>query len=173
MEVAIKQFYYSDNIFDDTIILSEDEAHHVLKVLRKQIGDKLIVVDGKGNKYHAVLEEADIMNCKLTIIDKEEEFGKKDYYIHIAISPPKSHDRLEWFIEKSVEIGVQEISFISTQYSERNNIKLNRIKKTAISAMKQSSKSYLPRINDMETIDNLMVGHHPFQFSRHQDRLYI
>ena len=143
------QFYYTDNVLEETIILPEDEAHHALKVLRKNQGDTIIVVDGKGGKYETILETDNIHNCKLKIIDKKEEFGKASHYIHIAIAPPKSHDRAEWFVEKVVEMGIQEISFITTQYSQRNNVKLNRIRKTAISAMKQSLKSYLPQINDI------------------------
>ena len=143
------QFFYSDHIFDETIILLEDEAHHALKVLRKQQGDTIVVVDGKGGWFKTVLESDKIQNCKLRIVDKKEEFGKPNHYIHIAMAPPKSHDRAEWFVEKAVEIGIQEISFVLTKYSERNNIKLNRIKKRAISSMKQSLKAYLPQINDM------------------------
>ena len=143
------QFFYSDHIFDESVILPEDEAHHVLKVLRKNQGDTILIVDGKGGWFETVLESDNINNCKLRIIERKEEFGKPNHYIHIAIAPPKSHDRAEWFVEKAVEIGIQEISFIYTQYSERNNIKLNRIKKRATSSMKQSLKAYLPQINDM------------------------
>ena len=143
------QLFYSDHIFDETIILLEDEAHHALKVLRKQQGDTIIVVDGKGGWFKTVLESDKIQNCKLRIVDRKEEFGKPNHYIHIAMAPPKSHDRAEWFVEKAVEIGIQEISFVLTRYSERNNINLNRIKRRAISSMKQSLKAYLPQINDM------------------------
>jgi len=145
----MNQFFYSDNIFNDNIILSDEEACHVLKVLRKNQGDKIFVVDGKGGLYETALESDDINKCRLKILDEHKEFGKPNHYIHIAISPPKSHGRIEWFVEKSVEIGIQEISFIHTHYTERNNIKLNRIKKQAISSMKQSLRAYLPKINDM------------------------
>ena len=143
------QFFYSDKIFDDIIILPENEAHHILNVLRKNQGDTLIIVDGKGGWYETVLVTDEIQNCKLRIIEKKEKYGKPNHYIHIAIAPPKSHDRAEWFVEKSVEIGVQEISFVLTKNSERNNIKMNRIKKRAVSSMKQSLRAYLPQINDI------------------------
>ena len=143
------QFFYSDKIFDDIIILPENEAHHILKVLRKNQGDTLIIVDGKGGWYETVLVTDEIQNCKLRIIEKKEKYGKPNHYIHIAIAPPKSHDRAEWFVEKCVEIGVQEISFVLTKNSERNNIKMNRIKKRAVSSMKQSLRAYLPQINDI------------------------
>ena len=129
----MSQFFYSDQIFNDTILLSEDEANHALKVLRKHQGDCLIVVDGIGGYYRAVLDNENIKDCRLQILDKKENYNKPNQYIHIAIAPTKSHDRIEWFIEKSVEIGIQEISFIFSHYSERNNVKWNRIKKRAIS----------------------------------------
>jgi len=150
------QFFYSDHVFNETIILPEDEAHHALKVLRKHQGDTIIVVDGKGGWYETVLETEKIHNCKLKIVDRKKEFGKPNHYIHIAIAPPKSHDRAEFFVEKAVEIGIQEISFILTQYSERNNIKFNRIISRAISSMKQSLKAYLPQINEILSIDDFV-----------------
>jgi len=150
------QFFYSDHVFDKIIILPEDEAHHALKVLRKHMGDSIIVVDGKGGWYETVLETDKIQNCKLKIVNRKENFGKPNHYIHIAMAPPKSHDRAEWFVEKAVEIGIQEISFILTQYSERSNIKMNRLKSRAVSSMKQSLKAYLPQINDMLTISDFV-----------------
>ena len=150
------QFFYSDHVFDKTIILPEDEAHHALKVLRKHKGDSIIAVDGKGGWYDTVLETDKIQNCKLKIVDRKKEFGKSNHYIHIAMAPPKSHDRAEWFVEKAVEIGIQEISFVLTQYSERSNIKINRLKSRAVSSMKQSLRAYLPQINDMLTINDFV-----------------
>jgi len=152
----MEQFFYSTQICDDSIILSEDEALHALKVLRKKKGEQVTVVDGKGNIYYTSIDTEDIKDCRLSIISQEQDYGRSNYYIHIGIAPPKSHDRVEWFIEKSIEIGVQEISFILTDNSERNNVKLNRIGKRAVSAMKQSLKAYLPQINDIVPIKNFM-----------------
>ena len=152
----MNQFFYSDNISKDIIILSDEEAKHALKVLRKNQGDKIFVVDGKGSLYETALESDNINKCRLKILDEHKKFEKPNHYIHIAIAPPKSHDRIEWFVEKSVEIGIQEISFINTHRTERNNIKLNRIKKRAISSMKQSLQAYLPKINDMINFQDLI-----------------
>ena len=151
------QYFYSTQIYDKFLILPEDEAHHALKVLRKKRGDKIIVVDGNGGLYEALFENENIQNCNLKIINNQEG-GRPTHNIHIGISPPKSHDRLEWFIEKSVEIGIQEISFILTENSERKNIKMNRILKRAISSMKQSLKTYLPIINDMVSAIDFIVN---------------
>ena len=152
----MEQFFYSTQIYDDSIILPEDEALHALKVLRKKNGDQVTVVDGKGNLYYTSIDTENIKDCRLSIISEEQDYGRPNYYIHIGIAPPKSHDRVEWFVEKSIEIGVQEISFILTDNSERNNVKLNRIGKRAVSAMKQSLKAYLPKINDIAPIKDFM-----------------
>ena len=152
------QFFYSPQIYEDSINLPEDEAHHALKVLRKHKGDKIVVVDGNGGWYECVIESEEIQNCRLHIGDKREKFGLREHYIHIGIAPPKSHDRVEWFIEKAVEIGVQEISFILTDQSERKNIKLERILKRTIASMKQSLKAYLPKINDIIPIKDFMIN---------------
>ena len=143
------QFFYSTQINDESIILPEDEALHAIKVLRKNTNDHIRVVDGKGSLYDTIIDSDDIQNCQLKILSIDKEYGLRNYVVHIGIAPPKSHDRVEWFVEKAVEIGVQEISFILTDHSERDNVKLNRIRKCAVSAMKQSLKAYLPKINDI------------------------
>ena len=150
------QFFYSTQIYDDSIILPEDEALHALKVLRKKNGDQVTVVDGKGNLYYTSIDSENIPDCRLSIRSVEKDYGRRNYYIHIGMAPPKSHDRVEWFVEKAVEIGVHEISFILTENSERNNVKLNRISRCAVAAMKQSLKAYLPKINDIVPIIDFM-----------------
>jgi len=152
------QYFYSTQIYEDYLILPENEAHHALKVLRKKIGDEIIVVDGNGGLYEALFENENSRNCNLKIINSKQNIGSPNHNVHIGISPPKSHDRLEWFIEKSVEIGVQEVSFILTENSERKNIKMNRILKRAISSMKQSLKTYLPIMNDMVSIKDFIAS---------------
>jgi len=151
------QFFYSPQIYEDSINLPEDEAHHALKVLRKHKGDKIVVVDGNGGWFECVIVSEEIQNYRLRIEDKRENFGLREHYIHIGIAPPKSPDRVEWFVEKAVEIGVQEISFILTDQSERKNIKLERILKRTISSMKQSLKAYLPKINDIIPIKDFIM----------------
>ena len=152
----MEQFFYSTQIYDDSIILPEDEALHALKVLRKKTGDKVTVVDGKGNLYYTSIDTENIKDCRLSIISAEQDYDHQNYYIHIGISPTKSHARVEYFVEKAVEIGVQEISFILTDNSERDNVKLNRINKCSVSAMKQSLKAHLPQINDIVPMKDFM-----------------
>jgi 16S rRNA (uracil1498-N3)-methyltransferase len=155
---TMNQLFYSYKIYDDKILLPKDEAHHCLRVLRKQSGDTIMVVDGKGNYYKTLIETEDLHDCQLKIIDCREKFGYKNHYIHIAMAPPKNHSRVEWFVEKAVEIGIQEISFILTENSERRNIKIRRIQKRAISSMKQSLKAYLPAINEMVSMIGFLTN---------------
>lgn len=150
------QLYYSDNIINGKIILSEDEAHHCLTVLRKRRGDVIEVVDGKGGWYKTIIENENIKECNLKIISQKNNYGKTNHHIHIAIAPTKSHDRLEWFIEKTVEIGIQEITFLNADNSHRKDVKMSRINKVALSAMKQSFKAYLPHFNPIVPINDFI-----------------
>jgi len=145
----LDQFFYATEIFEDKIILPEEEAHHALVVLRKHKGDTLQVVDGKGNLFDCILDSMDPESCHLQINEKIENYDAVTHHIHIGFSPPKSHDRVEWFVEKATELGIQEITFIQTQHSERAMIKSKRIQKRIISSMKQSLKAHLPIINDI------------------------
>ena len=122
-------FFYSNKIFDGRIHLEDDEAYHALKVLRKKQGDNIFVVNGLGSLFSTVIEEGDVSNCMLKVMEEKENYQKPNHHIHIAIAPTKSHDRMEWFVEKAVEIGIQEISFLQTKRTERKNIKIDRIKK--------------------------------------------
>jgi len=116
------------------------------------------VVDGKGGWYDTSIIDAKISDCKLKIRNQKTNFGLEDHYIHIVMAPPKSHDRTEWFVEKAVELGVQEISFIFSSNSERRDIKMNRLKKTALTSMKQSLKAYLPQINKIISLKDFVVN---------------
>ena len=141
------EFFYSNNIKDDLIILDNVESKHCIKVLRKSIGDKVNVVDGNGNLYIGIIHLDNSKECQIKIIDIINDYNNKNFYIHIAISPIKNHHRLEWFVEKAIEIGIDEISFIDCNRTLKKIIKMERIKKTAISAMKQTLKAKLPKIN--------------------------
>jgi 16S rRNA (uracil1498-N3)-methyltransferase len=140
--------FYEQNI-KETLRLNEEESRHALKVLRLSPGDFLYVVDGKGGFYKCQIKTPHDKKCEVKIIEETQNFGLRDYYIHLIIAPTKNLDRMEWMIEKCVEIGINEISFIQTRYSERKEIKTIRIEKIAVGAMKQSLKAFLPKINEM------------------------
>lgn len=142
------------NIFFEPLIkqnfcLNEEESRHAVKVLRLAAGDLLNIVDGQGGFYTCNVKNTQGKKCELTIVEEKQQFGIKDFYTHLIIAPTKNMDRMEWMLEKCVEIGIDEISFIQTRYSERKEIKTQRLEKIVIGAMKQSQKAYLPKINEM------------------------
>jgi len=141
------QLFYLENP-ENEIILSAEESKHVTKVLRKKEGDILNFTDGKGGFYKAEITIADTKKCRLQIISSEQKEKQHNYHLHIAIAPTKNMDRFEWFLEKATEIGIDEITPIICRHSERKIIKTERCKKILLSAMKQSLKFHLPKLND-------------------------
>ena len=140
-------FYCPDILHSFT--LSEEESQHAVRVLRLQSGDELEVVDGAGGYYLAVVTNPHPKHCEFQIKETITEYGKRDYRLHIAIAPTKNIERLEWFIEKCTEIGVDEITPILCRFSERKIIKPERLEKIIVSAAKQSLKAYFPILNPM------------------------
>jgi 16S rRNA (uracil1498-N3)-methyltransferase len=140
--------FYEPNI-KETLKLNEEESRHAIKVLRLSAGDLLHVVDGKGGFYKCQVKVAHEKKCEVKITEEQQQFGLNNFYIHLIIAPTKNLDRIEWMVEKCVEIGIHEISFVQSRYSERKEVKIARIEKIAIGAMKQSLKAYLPKINEM------------------------
>jgi len=138
--------FYCPNIINGDNFLNPEESRHCIKVLRKNTGDQIEITDGIGNFYIAILTEVNHRKCFYKILSSYPS-KPKDYSIHIAIAPTKNTDRIEWFVEKSVEIGISKITFIQTAFSERKTINMDRIMRKAISAMKQSMRSYLPEFS--------------------------
>ena len=149
------ELFYSNTINKDVITLDYIESNHCLKVLRKSIGDPVSIVNGEGTLYKGKIISSD-KECKIKIEKIFNNYGKKDYYIHIGISPLKNNHRIEWFIEKSVEIGIDEISFIDCSRTIRKKINIDRLNKTAISAMKQTLKAKIPKINPISEITDFI-----------------
>jgi 16S rRNA (uracil1498-N3)-methyltransferase len=141
--------FYTPDIQSEFYTLNEEESKHCTRVLRLQQGDTVYLVDGKGNLFTAIIQDANQKKCKLQTIEKQPEYGKLNYISHIAVAPTKNMDRMEWFVEKAVEIGITEITFLLCEHSERRQLRLDRLEKIAISAMKQSQKGYLPVLNDL------------------------
>jgi len=150
------QLFYIQNP-ESEIILSAEESKHATKVLRKKEGDILNFTDGKGGFYKAKITVADTRKCRLEIISSEQKEKQHNYHLHIAIAPTKNMDRFEWFLEKATEIGITEITPIICDHSERKIINLDRFEKKIQSAMKQSLKSYLPKLNKATTFKNFLV----------------
>lgn len=145
--------------------LTEEESKHAIKVMRLKKGDSLILLNGKGAKIEGTIHDDHPKRCVINFnsVIVEEEKGPS---IHIAVSPTKQMERMEWFIEKATEIGITRITFIQCQNSERVQIKPDRLIKKAIAAMKQSQRAYLPTIDELtsfnhfvETNKNGMIAH--------------
>ncbi|MFD2600098.1 16S rRNA (uracil(1498)-N(3))-methyltransferase [Sphingobacterium corticis] len=128
-------------------LLSEEESKHAIRVLRLNVNDKIHLVNGIGDLFEAEIIDAHPKRTALRILSIQSEFEKRSYYLHIAVAPTKNIDRLEWFIEKATEIGVDEITPIICEHSERKEVKIDRLNKVAVAAIKQSLKAYLPQIN--------------------------
>lgn len=147
--------FYTPDISDD-MELPQEEAGHCIRVLRMKEGDRLCLTDGKGAFYNAVISAVSGKRCMVHIESKEVQEPLWNGHLHIAVAPTKLMDRNEWFVEKAVEIGVDEITFLKTDHSERDVIKMERIEKIAVSAMKQSQKATLPVLNGMTPLRSLI-----------------
>jgi 16S rRNA (uracil1498-N3)-methyltransferase len=141
------QLFYIQNP-ESEIILSAEESKHATKVLRKKEGDILNFTNGKGYFYKAKITVADTRKCRLQVVSTEQKEKQHNYHLHIAIAPTKNMDRYEWFLEKATEIGVDEITPIICHHSERKVIKTERCNRILLSAMKQSLKFHLPKLNE-------------------------
>jgi 16S rRNA (uracil1498-N3)-methyltransferase len=128
--------------------LDPEESWHCSRVLRKRAGDYIKLIDGSGNFYEARLDLVSDKNSEASITGGPIKEGGRPYRLHLAIAPTKQMDRIEWMVEKAVEIGVDEITFIICEHSERTSIKTDRIDKIVLSAVKQSLQATLPKINE-------------------------
>ncbi len=150
--------FYQPDLTQNEIFLDEEESKHCVRVLRMKIGEEVELVDGKGTSAIAKIIDDHPKRCLLNIINRKSQIVNRKYYLHIAIAPTKNFDRIEWFIEKAVEVGIDEISFIECKNSERAKVNMQRCEKVAISAMKQSIQFWLPKINDVRKSDEVMKG---------------
>jgi 16S rRNA (uracil1498-N3)-methyltransferase len=136
--------------------LPEEEATHALRVLRLKAGDEMMLMDGKGNYYRAEVTLAHTHHCCYAIKEVLPQERQWKGSVHLAIAPTKMMDRIEWMVEKAVEIGVDELSFLDCQFSERRVVKLPRIEKIVISAVKQSRKAWMPQVNEIKSFDDFI-----------------
>ena len=152
------QLFYNPSIDKNTneITFDKIESRHVVKVLRKKEGDYIYLTNGKGDLFLCKISVANNKKCLINVVDIEHKKQQRKYYLHLAIAPTKNNDRLEWFLEKATEIGIDEITPIICDNSERKFIKPERLKKIIISAMKQSLKFHLPKLNEVVTISEFL-----------------
>ena len=129
--------------------LPADECQHAIRVLRLKVGDELFLMDGVGNYYRAQVTEASSHHCCYEIVENLPQERQWEGCVHLAIAPTKLMDRMEWMAEKITEIGIDELSFLDCQFSERRVVKLPRIEKIVVSAVKQSHKAWMPVVHEM------------------------
>jgi len=148
--------FFCPEIINGISILSEEESYHCIKVLRHIEGDEINLIDGAGNFYKAKITSAHKSHSGFEVIKKWKEEGSSNSKIHLAIAPTKNIERIEWLLEKAVEIGIHEISFIECDHSERRKINLERLNRICVSAMKQSMRASLPKLNEIIPIKEFL-----------------
>jgi len=139
--------FYTPDIKSEIYSLNEEESRHCIRVLRLQKSDTIFLTNGKGTLYKAIIADDNPKECIVHITEIFENYKKRNYHLHIAIAPTKNIDRIEWFLEKATEIGIDEITPLICKHSERRTINAERLNKIISSAMKQSLKAYLPLLN--------------------------
>lgn len=151
-------YFYQPRVNLGDHFLSEDEYQHCVKVLRKKTGDEIGIFDGKGTACEAIITEVTSRQCVFEVRARHE-FAPKPFHNHIAIAPTKNTDRLEWFVEKACELGVDEISFLLTSNCERTKLRTDRLEKKAVSALKQSKSGFLTVINPLIRLSEFLKAH--------------
>jgi 16S rRNA (uracil1498-N3)-methyltransferase len=171
------QIFYAPDINGDSYTLDENESKHIIRVLRMNRGTGVRLIDGRGNLYEGAIHNPDQKHCTIAITGITRDFEKRNYHLHIAISPLKNPDRFEWFIEKSVEIGIDEITPVICRNTEKQSIKKERLNNLIVSAMKQSLKATGTLLNEPVTFNEFitlkadgkhMIAHCHDSFTRHK-----
>jgi 16S rRNA (uracil1498-N3)-methyltransferase len=154
--------FYEPGIKEGVRYLDPDESRHCIKVLRHKRNDSIRITDGRGSFYDAIITVPDASRCAFDI-RKEQAIPAPEFTTHIAIAPTKHNERIDWFVEKAVEIGVTTITFISCEHGERAVVKLERLTRLAVSAMKQSLRASLPSIHGMVPFADVVQNAHEEQ----------
>lgn len=149
------QLFYCPELLNESSFLSNEESVHCSKVLRKKVGDHIYLIDGIGGFYEAKIIISSQKKITFNVLKKWNQ-PQSSYSLHIAIAPTKNNDRFEWFLEKATEIGIDEVTPIICEHSERKMIKNGRMEKIILSAAKQSLKSKLPKINKMTSFNDFV-----------------
>jgi 16S rRNA (uracil1498-N3)-methyltransferase len=155
------QVFYAPDITGEYYTLDERESKHTVRVLRMVEGSEIKLIDGKGNLYEGVISDPDQRACKIRVLDVIKGFEKRDYRLHIGISPLKNLERFEWFVEKSVEIGIDEITPIICHHTEKQGLKPERLNNIIISAMKQSLKASSTKLNPACEFKDFIISSNP------------
>lgn len=148
--------FLSDTTQGPYATLPPEESKHCIRVLRMQLGDELYVTSGDGTMCRARIADPDPTACQVEITERLPNYGARPFKLHMAVAPTKNNARMEWFVEKAVEIGVDRITPIICQHSERGTLNTDRLHKIALSAMKQSLQATLPQIDPPTPLTRLL-----------------
>lgn len=148
--MIFNQYFYHPDFSQSVLTLSAEESEHCVRALRHRAGDQVLLTDGKGHVATAVIMAENPKACMVELVEVREANDKPFYRLHLAVAPTKNIDRIEWLVEKGVEIGFESICFIICDHSERTRVNMDRMQRIAISALKQCQTSWLP---PMETLD--------------------
>lgn len=147
------QFYSPD--LKETLSLGPEETTHCVRVLRRKVGDRIMVTDGKGIRYVCEIKEISKKGIDLEILEEEKIPKGWNFKIVLAVAPTKNAERMSWLVEKATEIGIDEIRFVSCRYSERKSVNTDRLMRNAVSAMNQSLKTRLPEIIEIKPLSSI------------------
>lgn len=152
-------FYTPDLTPSSLYVLSEEESRHAVGVLRLRAGERVQLTDGAGAWCEAeVMEGSTAKACQVRILSRTERYGQRPYRLHVAIAPTKNADRYEWFLEKATEIGIDRITPILCDHSERKVLRRERGEKVVLSAVKQSLKAYVPQLDELTPLREFLAG---------------
>ena len=143
--------------------LPEDEARHATSVLRLRVGDRISLLDGKGTRAEATIEGISKHGCAVRVVDRTVLSPERKARIHLAVAPTKQMERFEWMLEKCTEIGVDRITPLITERSEREKLRRGRLERVMVSAMKQSQRVWLPELDEPTSLNDLISGKIPAQ----------
>ena len=153
------ELFYSQDIHGGICRLDQDESGHCVKVLRHRSGDEISVIDGCGTLYRCRIVSDSPKGVEAMVLSSEDGWGTHAYRLHMAVCPTKNNDRYEWFAEKACEIGLDEITPVIGEHSERKIFKTARIEKILISAAKQSLKAAIPHVNEPVSVKEFIAEH--------------
>jgi len=155
---GFENLFYEPDIDSGVRYLNAGESNHCIRVLRHRLNDAIYIVDGRGSLYHCKIITPDVNQCAFEVVDRFPEWKKRSYQIHIGISPIKNTIRFEWFLEKAVELGIDEITLVISRFTLRQTMNLSRLEKIMISAMKQSKQAHRTRINPPVNIQSFFAS---------------
>ncbi len=143
---------------NDTLNLSEEESRHCVKVMRMSKGDAIFFTDGRGRMAEALIQQADFRRCTVQIKALSQQARPRPYHFHLGIAPTKNAERMEWLVEKCVEIGLDALTFLQTENTERDYFNLGRMEKKAVAALKQSLQAWLPTLNGPVELSHFLAS---------------